>query len=336
MRIPISPKAWMASSLAAALLVWAPRARAADPSSADSATAQALFDQAKKLMAEGNYPDACPKLEESQRLDPGVGTLLNLADCFEQEGRTATAWSKFLEAASAAKEAGQLEREQGARERAAALVPRISKIVITVTGADKVPGLEVKRDGALVGPAQWGSPIPADQGLHTISATAPGRKSWETKIMLKGGGATLTALVPELEALGSTASSANGTSTDTTAPRADVVKTDGSGLGTQRALGLVAGGVGVVGVVLSTVFGVTSKSKHDEALSHCDGAACRDQQGVDLKNSARTAGTISTVAFVVGAAGLAGGGVLWFTAKPVSAGTRVGLGLGSVLVQGTW
>src|SRR4051812_46143375 len=82
----------------------------------DKATAEALFADGRKLMAAGNYAAACPKLAASQRLDPGVGTMLNLADCYERVGQTASAWAEFREAISAARAAGSKEREQLARD----------------------------------------------------------------------------------------------------------------------------------------------------------------------------------------------------------------------------
>src|SRR5882757_3842955 len=89
--------------------------------SGDSAVAQALFDQAKKLIADGHASEACPKLEESQRLEPRSGTLINLASCYEQTGRLASAWSKYIEAATSAKASGNSAREAVARQHAAAL-----------------------------------------------------------------------------------------------------------------------------------------------------------------------------------------------------------------------
>jgi hypothetical protein len=335
-----------ASSL---LLVMSSRA-AADVNSADSAAAQALFDQGKQLMAEGKYSEACPKLEESQRLDPTSGTLINLADCYEKEGKLATAWTTFLDAATAANRAGNTEREQAARERAQALAPVLPKIVITVAGGDKTPGLEIKRDGTTVGMAQWGTPIPADEGQHKVTATAPGRRPWETTATIKANGETVRVDVPELPLLGATEpqSAAPGPGAAPPpqpapvapmAPAAVPEAKPSGGLGAQRTLALVAGGVGLVGVAVGSVFGLISKSKRDDAASHCTGSACVDQAGVDMKADAISAGNVSTAAFIVGGAGLAGGAVLWFTANagsPEALAPRVGIGPGSVLVQGAW
>ncbi|WP_437322566.1 hypothetical protein [Sorangium sp. So ce381] len=164
---------------------------------ADTAAAQALFDAAKQLMAQGKYADACPKLEESQRLDPGIGTQFNLAACYEQLGRTASAWSMFLEVAGASKAAGQLEREKVARQRAAALEPRLIRLTITAP-ADSPADLQVKRDGALVGRAQWGTPVPVDPGKHTVEASAAGRAPFARSVELSRAGASETLAIPPL------------------------------------------------------------------------------------------------------------------------------------------
>jgi hypothetical protein len=86
--------------------------------STDKVSAEALFDEGRKLMAAGKFADACPKFEASQELDPGVGTMLNLADCYEKTGRTASAWAEFRETVSAAHNAGSRDREEIARGRA--------------------------------------------------------------------------------------------------------------------------------------------------------------------------------------------------------------------------
>ena len=311
---------------------------AAAQSSADSAAAQSLFDQARALMAKGQVADACPKLEESQRLDPGTGTLLNLARCYELTKRLASAWSKYLEAAASAQGAGDIKREREARKRANALAPRLAQLVIGLSPeAEATAGLAITRDGQIVGAAQWGVPIAADEGEHTIVASARGHESWETVVKVTGEGTTAAVTVPQLvprpvqppppaaapPPLTADASASTGTSK----------------LGTQRILALVAGGVGVVGIGVGTAFGIKSKSRHDDAAEYCEGSSCTDARGVTAGNEARDAGNVATVTMIVGAAALAGGAALWFTAPDATErkpGTQIGLGLGTLQLKRVW
>jgi hypothetical protein len=337
---------WPAAGIASIALMMSGPARA-EVSSADGAVAQALFDEAKKLMAAGNFADACPKLEESQRLDPTSGTLINLADCYEKHGRLASAWSAFLDAAAAANRSGHGDRARAARDRAAALAPRLSKIAITVAGGDSVAGIEVKRDGAVVGKAQWGVPLPADQGLHKVIVSAPGRKTWAKSVVVKGGADTLKVAVPDLAEVPETPSTpATAATTKTVTGRLSGIDQPTSGerseasggWSAQKTAALVVVGVGVAGVVVGSIFGLKSISKHNEAAIECD-PDCWDQTGMDLKADAKSAGNISTGAFVVGAAGLVGAAVLWFTAgsdTSTASAPRVGIGPGGVLLKGVW
>jgi hypothetical protein len=323
-----------AAFLALALTVSFP---VAAQSTSDSAAAEALYEQGKTLMAQGKSAEACPKFEESQRLDPGTGTLLNLALCYEQTKRLASAWSKYLEAASSAATSGNAPREKEARKQADRLRPRLSYVVVRVDeGAKSTPGLEVRRDGQLVGGAQWGAAIPADEGEHEVTASAPGRAAWRERVVVKGEGSTTSVTVPALAEGPTTTPAPVAAAADETP---DAASTSKSGLGTQRVLALVAGGVGVVGVGVGTVFGLQAKSRHDEAEKYCDGAVCTDQRGVTAGNDARAAGNISTIAMIIGVVGIAGGVTLWFTAPRENANAttaRVELGVGRVQVEGTF
>ena len=196
-------------------------------------------------MAEGKFAKACPKLEESQRLDPAPGTQFKLGECFEQVGRTADTWALFLNVAAAAKSAGMPDPRRIARDRATALEPKLAKLVIVVTSPP--PGIEVTRDGVAVGAAQWGSAVALDPGLHPITASAPGKEPWKGEVNVGEGGATVT--VPML------LDAAAKPALETTAPPPEPKK----GLGTQRTLALVAAGVGVVGVGIGSVFGLADR-----------------------------------------------------------------------------
>jgi len=306
-------------------------------SRSDSTAAQALFDQAKKLLAEGKAAEACPRFEESQRLDPGSGTLLNLARCYEKLGRTASAWNSYLEAASAAKASGNARHEKEARKQAEILRPRLSNLVIVVPPeAAAVQGLEILRDGARIGDAQRGVPIPADQGEHTVAATASGHVPWQTVVAVTGEGATVTVNVPALAKEGPPVPA-----TLVAAPPpepAPAKKESSGGLGTQRTAALIAGGVGVVGLGIGTVFGFKSMAAHDEAEKYCQGIDCTDPRGVTAGNDAYAAGNVATVAMLIGAAGVGAGLALWFTAPDPKRGpeARLVVGPGSAFVRGTW
>src|SRR5215471_10148564 len=79
-----------ALAIAGACLMSTPRA-AAQVSTEDRVAAESLFTDARRLMQAGDYEHACPKLEASRRLEPALGTTLNLADCYDKLGRTASA-----------------------------------------------------------------------------------------------------------------------------------------------------------------------------------------------------------------------------------------------------
>src|SRR5260221_8939712 len=104
----------------------------AEPTPNDKLTAEALFSDGRKLMTAGKFRQACPKFEASLKLDPGVGTMLNLGDCYEKNQQSASAWAQFREASAAARAAGSREREELARQRAAALEPKLSRLTIIV------------------------------------------------------------------------------------------------------------------------------------------------------------------------------------------------------------
>ena len=309
---------------------------------ADTAGAQALFTEGKRLMADGHYADACPKLEESQRLDPGIGTLFQLATCHQHVGKTATAWAEYLDVAAQAKSSGQKDREKAARDKASGLESQVSKVVIAtrIHGADAVPGLEIKRDGVDVGRGQWGVALPMDPGDHKFVVTAPGKKTWETTTRVASDGKTTVVQIPVLEdaprAVAATAPPASTvtpstvvvqptttqpssdstlTTTETTRGPVEADSNRGSG---QRVAGVIIAGIGVAGIATGTVFGLQSKSKHSDSDAHCTGNLC-DATGVQLRDDARTSGNISTIAFGAGAAALVGGIVLYVTAPSSSA-----------------
>lgn len=164
----------------------------------DQAAARSLFDDARKLAKAGQYADACPKFEEAARLYSSAGILLNLGDCYEKIGRTASAWTEFGESAAAADRANRRDQAKEARRRQTALEPKLARITIVVP--HEIAGLVITRDQTDLTEAAWGSAIPVDLGAHAIRAHAPGREAWETKVDVSSPGQTVSVEVPELKA----------------------------------------------------------------------------------------------------------------------------------------
>lgn len=277
---------WTGVAIVAVAILSGGRVRA-QTSRESQAAAQAIFDDARKLMADGKYAEACPKFAESQRLDPGAGTLLNLANCYEKNGQTASAWATFIDAGGEAKKSSHDDWEATAHKRADLLEPTLSRLTIAVPGAAWLDGLEVQRDGAVVARAEWGSSLPVDPGPHVIAATAPHRRKWARTVIVAPSGGVQTVTISTLDI-------------DETVVR--------------RRVGFALAGVGVAALVVGTVFGLEAKPKNDEALqpSHCITPTLCYPSGIALASEARTFATVSTIAFAVGSAALVGGGVLYF------------------------
>lgn len=278
---------------------------AAHAQSSSKASAEALFEEGRRLMAEGQTADACPKFADSNKLDPSSGTLLNLGACYEKLGRMASAWAAYQEAASLAQSSGRQDHLKVAQKRAAALDPTLSHIVVNVT--EPAPGIEVRRDGVAVARAEWGLAVPVDAGTHVYEATAPGYKAWKSSIDVAGEGGKATLVVPALEKLPPGA--AEGPPGGGPLPS--------SSWRPLRTVALVSGGVGVAGLVVGTIFGLKASSTYDASLLGCprDKNLCTPA-GVSQRNDAITQGNVATVGFVVGAVAVAAGVVLWIVAPP--------------------
>ena len=103
-----------------------------------------FFQQGQALLDAGDFDAACAKFEASESLENGLGTLLQLADCYQRTGRTASAWHTFLEAEALAHYEKDREREQLAAQRVAALDAKLVRVMLVVPMTSRVPGLTVQ------------------------------------------------------------------------------------------------------------------------------------------------------------------------------------------------
>jgi hypothetical protein len=312
-----------------------------------SVTAEALFEDGRRLMTEGKYTEACPKFAAAERLDPSTATLLNLASCYEKQGRTATAWATYKEAASAASAAGRKDYLSAAERHASGLAQRLARLTLVVP--HPVDGLRVERDGVAVDRAEWGIAIPIDPGSHSLAASAPGYKGWTSAVAVAQDGAQVTLTVPALDLLPVEVptpktmepQAATVPSSTPAEPPGDADSRSGSS--TRTTVAWVVAGVGVVGLAVGTVFAVDAKNKYNDSLLQCEMGSPNlcTRDGVSSRNDARSAGDAATLAFGLGAAAVVAGGVLWLTA-PSSASTKATGSLvltptlGGASLRGTW
>jgi len=294
------------------------RPAAAEVTAGQRATAEALFQQAAQLMEQKKFNEACEQFAASQAIDPGLGTTLYLADCYEQAGKTASAWALFQEAADGARRAQQADREQIANERAAHLNGRLSKLELRVPAARRVPGLELRINDAPVPSASWNFPMPVDPGHARIEARAPGKKPWLVEVKVAEGPANQVVEVGQL------ANAPQPLSTDTAGVLGEKLAPRDPG-STQRMVGYVVGAVGVVGLAVGGYFGYRALSLNKDSKANCradDPNACTSE-GAATRKDAQTAGTVSTITSIGGGALLGTGLTLVFTAPsaaPANAG----------------
>jgi serine/threonine-protein kinase len=275
----------------------------------DRAAADALYEEAGNLMKAGRFTEACPKLEASQKLDPGIGTTMRLGYCYEHAGRTASAWSAYNDAEGMARKAGD-KRADDAAKRAKQLEPLLSRMVLDVAPENRAGGVEIRRDGRVIDPAAWTSAIPIDPGTHVIDASGAARLPWKTTITVEAKPGTQTVAVPALAA-------------------APVVQDRGAEArpfwSGQRIAGVAVGGAGFVGLVVGAVFGIKTLGKTSDAKAHCAATMpyC-DATGLQLQRDAASMAKGADAALILGGAAVVGGVVLFLTAPsatPKAAGS---------------
>jgi hypothetical protein len=324
----------------------------AQPSPDTRAAAAALFEAGRKLVGEGKFAEACPKLEDSQKMDPGMGTLFYLSDCYEKIGRTMSAWVGFRDVAAQARLAGQPDREKFARARIAALEPQLMRLKVVLRPGVEPSAAAVTRDGAAMSPSVFGTPIPLDPGAHVLSATAPGKEAWESKITLKDPGQTVTVEIPALlDKKPGAAEPPPPRSAGASAPvgpQSTLVSANDGALAPdaapkrswQRPLGITLTAAGAVGLGVGTALGLMARSTFKSAApDHCDATNHCDPTGLDLRASAVSKGNAATGVFIAGAALAAGGVALWITApasKAASASAALSFGPGSAGILGSF
>jgi hypothetical protein len=294
---------------------------------ADPGAAEALFQKARPLMEKGKLDEACPLFEESYRLDPAPGTLLNLAACSRLTGKTATSWSQFIEAARSFRRKGDERRAQFADGQARELEPMLAYVTIRAESAPA--GLVLKRDDAELTASVLDTKLPLDPGEHSVTANAPGHK---TRVVTFTAEArkTIDVVIPALEE-GEPDPPAGG-------PPSNLPSGDDGGRAqrreTQQVAAFVVGGVGLVSLAVGGVFVGLTAMKSSDTEELCPNKRCTTQAGRDALSDANTFANVANGTLIAGGVLLAAGIVVYFTAPSETLTISVAPAPGGVSVVG--
>lgn len=322
---------------ACCLVVWAGATTrvSAQISTSDKALAESLFDRGLELMKLGKDEEACQTLERSQAVEPAVGTMLYLAECYEKLGRTASAWAMYREASSLAQEQGQIERAKKGANRADILQPSLSKLLL-VPPSVNIPGLQITRNGNVVPAAALGVPVPVDPGEQQLTASAPGYAPWNLTVDLPPNGARITVDVPALQQLppSEVAPPPAAVAQAEPEPAAQAPATTQPSAATKhepratfhKPLAYVLGGVGIVTLGVGAYFGIRAISENSKAEDLCPDNACTGN-GFEHHESAENAAVAANVLVPAGLA-LVAAGVVVYLVRPREDSLQVALSTG--------
>jgi hypothetical protein len=327
----MSKRTWL---IVLTLTLFAALPVAAQVTPAEKAAAEALFDRGIVALREGKLEEACARLEQSNSIERGIGTMLYLAECYEKSGRTASAWALFREAASEAQAGGQLERATAGRQRAERLESQLARLTIEVPPEHRVHGLEVRRNGTLVPQGAWGVALPVDPGEHVIEARATGFASQQQQVVVEKGPSLQRFEVPRLEAAPVAAISAPevDATLDAGPPKGGTLAAPSAppepprGLSKLKIAGIALGGAGVVLLAVGTGYGIRAIKKNDEAKQDCSANECRTSDGKEASDDAWRASKVANVGVIGGAALLAGGLLTYFLAPKTETQVAVSVG----------
>jgi hypothetical protein len=281
------------------------------PTASEVQIARDLFERGKLKWTQGDFAEAASLFVASQEQVPKAGTVILLADCYEQLGKLRSARDEFQRAAELATGAGDSDLAHRARTREAALLPRIPRLEVRVPSPSP-PGLLVTLNGVEVPSDQLNAQVPMDAGQYRLDAHASGYEPFSTSFALTNDPAqpagvyvaavTLTPHSPE-----------RATSVPTPASRP--VK-DESGLD-QRELAWWIGGAGVAVAVAGGVLMAVTKSKYDSA--NCDGAGtCASAADARKRNDAVSTAGWATASAIVSALAIGTAVTLYVTAEDES------------------
>ena len=269
----------------------------------DPAAAEELFRQGRTASEKRDFVTACAKFRESNRLDPAVGTVFNIADCEEKLGRFATSWTLFQEVAQ--RLARDDDRHAIAVARAQALDARVPRLLVHVASVASAAArdVQVRRDGVELGAASLDTSLPVDPGEHLVIVSAPACEARQFRVVLGEGQRV------ELEV-------SVGDPLPVEKSKGGAPRPPASHASSNHSAAYVVGGLGVAGLVTGVVAGLLVLDRKSTVNDQCADHVC-SRVGYDAAQSGKSLGVVTTVGLITGALGL-GASTYLFLSAPAS------------------
>ena len=285
----------------AALALSIAATRLATAQEGESGDAERLFREGALALRHGEVDAACDKLQQSNSLEPAIGTLGLLALCHERQGKIATAVEEYRTVTSLARTANQPERADIAAARVKELTPRVGHLELKLP--PNGPDLTVILNDHRLSAAQLSAPLALDPGAVTVRASAEHFESWAGTAVIGSTGGTTRLAIPELERSEPERAAEPPRPAPppaVLAPQPHPVPAQKSAETKPNALTWAAWGAGAAGVAVGGFFGLRALSSKSDSNAHCAGNDC-DADGVRLRTTALHQATASTIAFAAGA-----------------------------------
>jgi hypothetical protein len=172
--------------------------------------------------------------------------------------------------------------------------------------------VQVTLDGHPITERLDGTALQVDPGEHVFVFTAPGQAPVTQAFVLKEGDKERRERI--LIGAGATAPLSGESLAISTSPQ--TAPGSRGGMGPQKILGLVAGGMGVAGLAAGGVFTALSISEGNQQQKDCPTSSCGVHDhalATSDHSTGETEQTVSIVGFAAGGALLVGGAILFFT-----------------------
>lgn len=267
----------------------------------DVEKADRLFQEGREHLKNSKYAQACDAFEESQRLDPQLGVLFNLASCREKTGKLATALELYRELA---RTDTNEERRKAAEGFAASIGPRVPKLVVKV---DAAPALSIAIDGKDMSPMR-GLGVPVDLGKHVVIVRATGFQDYTREVIVREEKKVIEVPVT----LSPVGAAAQGPlpALDQAQPPPETTARPTSSKVRYGKIAVIGGGA-LTAIGLG--FGAAALVKWNGAKDEMPTNDTEYRDVADRIDRARLFGNISTVTVIVGLVGAGVGGYLWYS-----------------------